>query len=79
MLVAGLLLDTLRHGWKLELRQVPPSPDMARSPLQPILVRAVKQASADRLPPHIAFVADRSASSPNAEQLADIAKVLHWS
>ena len=78
MLVPGLLLDALRHGWKLELRQVPPSPDMARSPLQPILVRAVKEASADRMPPHIAFIADRFASSPNAEQLADIAKVIYF-
>jgi precorrin-6B methylase 2 len=42
--VAALLLRTFRAGWALSIAQVPASPDMFVSPLQPFLVTARKAA-----------------------------------
>ena len=39
---AGALLAAFGSGWRLALQRVPPSPDMAASPLQPLLVTAAR-------------------------------------
>lgn len=66
-----------RHGWAITLDRVLPSPDMAGSPLQPILATVKRPDEADLASAsaiHISFVAEPAC--PNAEQLADISQVL---
>ena len=43
---AGALLAAFGGGWRVALQRVPPSPDMAASPLQPLLVTAVRVSGA---------------------------------
>lgn len=74
----GLLLDTFRAGWTIEISGVPPSPDMARSPLQPFFVRAVKAELAGAS--HgIRSLLKPSPKAPNSEQLAEACQVSHSS
>lgn len=40
---AGKLLSSFGLGWVISIDKVPPSADMARSPLQPFLLRVTKQ------------------------------------
>ena len=73
---AGKLLVAFRSGWRLQLQRVPPTPDMAASPLQPVLATATRldPAQQHQAPPvELGFGPD--ASVPNAEHLADILKV----
>ncbi len=44
---AGALLGAFGAGWRLSLQRVPPSADMAASPLQPLLAIAVRGAPAE--------------------------------
>ncbi len=44
---AGALLGAFGAGWHLSLQRVPPSADMAASPLQPLLAVAVRGALAE--------------------------------
>ena len=39
---AGKLLSSFGLGWSVTIDRVPPSPDMAQSPLQPLLVTATR-------------------------------------
>jgi len=68
-----LLLAHFKRGWSLEFVGVPPAPDMARSPLQPIFVRAQRVAEGTR-PTNYCSI-KRSPKAPNAEQLDDICQV----
>lgn len=71
-LCAALLLEHFKQGWLVELHAVPPSPDMARSALQPYFVRAEKIAPG-QMPgrSNICSIA-RNPTAPNAEQLDEI-------
>lgn len=44
-LYAAKLLSTFGAGWDISIDRVPPSSDMASSPLQPLLVTVVRQLS----------------------------------
>ena len=73
---AGRLLAAFSGPWHVKLQRLPPTPDMAGSPLQPLLatVERADLAHADALvPTEVCFGEDSSA--PNAEQLQDIRQV----
>ena len=73
---AGLLLRYFRVGWQLQLAQIPPSPDMARSELQPLFVSAIKlDAGGAGSPSHVLSSLRPAPTSPNAAQLADVLQV----
>lgn len=40
---AGLLLARLAVGWRISVHKPPPPPDMARAPLQPLLLVATRE------------------------------------
>ena len=75
-LCAGKLLEWFSPGWAISLHVVPPTPDMAHSPLQPLLV-VVQRAHVDRgpgcAPVRLCFMPPFT--GPNAEQLTDVWKV----
>ncbi|CAL8464325.1 g3860 [Coccomyxa elongata] len=76
------LLSAFQSGWSIKLHQLPPSPDMAGSPLQPVLAvvrRCHEQQdggleSFASLPVELDFAEDPSCC--NAEQLHDIIQVV---
>ncbi|KAK9806887.1 hypothetical protein WJX72_006435 [[Myrmecia] bisecta] len=69
------LVTSFTSGWRISMRQVPPSADMARSPLQPFFVVVQRAAGAADVPPvEASFKA--ASSAPNAEQLTDALKVV---
>ena len=41
-MLVGNLLSSFGLGWSISIDRVPPSPDMAQSPLQPLLVTATR-------------------------------------
>jgi hypothetical protein len=75
------LLGAFQSGWSIKLQRVPPSPDMAMSPLQPVLAilqRCLQQqgdgaGSLGSAPVELGFGED--SACPNAEQILDIIKV----
>ena len=81
-MLAEKLLNAFQSGWSIHLHRLPPSPDMAGSPLQPILAlvrRCNKQQdggpeSFASLPVELDFMEDPTCC--NAEQLHDIIQVL---
>lgn len=84
LLLAEKLLTTFQSGWYIKLHRLPPSPDMAGSPLQPVLAvvrRCLEQQdgrpeSFASVPVELDFAEDPSCC--NAEQLHDIIQVLAW-
>ena len=73
---AGKLLAAFRSGWRLRLQRVPPTPDMAASPLQPILATATRlDAAQQHQAPPVELGFGRDARAPNAEHLAGICGV----
>jgi hypothetical protein len=75
--VAGALLGAFKTQWAISLHRVPPSPDMAESPLQPVLAVVRRTSGADDrvLAPPVQLTFATDASCPNAEQLQDIHEV----
>ena len=69
---AGLLLQHFKRGWLIELHAVPPSPDMARSALQPIFVRAEKMVPGQKPSRTNVCSIARNPTGPNAEHLDEI-------
>ena len=47
----GKLLSSFGLGWSISIDRVPPSPDMAQSPLQPLLVTATRVHTTPPEPP----------------------------
>ena len=77
--MTGMLLTTLGRGWTTSIHKPSPPPDMARAPLQPLLVIARRCADISSVAPvHLAFTC--SPSGPDARQLADVLSVrlLTW-
>jgi hypothetical protein len=74
---AGLLLGTLSAGWRVVVHKPPPPPDMARSPLQPLLVVAAREPGLVRsgAAPAVALRFTPAAGGPDADQLAGAAEV----
>ena len=70
MLSAGALLAAFGCGWRLSLQRVPPSPDMAASPLQPLLVTAVRAPGVAASSQDAADVGDGMARSGGAASAA---------
>lgn len=69
------MLSVFQSGWAISLDKVPPSPDMAGSPLQPVLA-TVKRTEQAELASSVQLSFGHDPASPNAEQLADICQVL---
>jgi hypothetical protein len=74
---AGLLLATLSRGWRVAIHKPPPPPDMARSPLQPLLMVAAREAGlvAGGAAPPVDLRFSPAAGGPDAEQLAGAREV----
>lgn len=77
--LTGLLLEHFKRGWLIELHAVPPSPDMARSALQPIFVRAEKMMPGQKPSGSNICSIVRNNAAPNAEQLDEICQAsINW-
>jgi len=74
---AGTLLSSLLAGWRIAIHKPPPPPDMARAPLQPLLVVAQRdpQLVAAGSAPPVELKFSAAAGRPDTEQLADAVQV----
>lgn len=71
---AGTLLSALGEGWATAIHKPPPPPDMARAPLQPLLVVARRVPPPAPLPPvRLSFSAHLD--GPDSEQIRSVLRV----
>lgn len=76
--VLRLLLARLAVGWRIAVHKPPPPPDMARAPLQPLLLVATREPGlvASGAAPEVALRFSPAAGGPDAEQLAGAVQVV---
>ncbi|CAK0783523.1 hypothetical protein CVIRNUC_006722 [Coccomyxa viridis] len=78
--VSRRLLAAFSGPWHVKLQRLPPTPDMAGSPLQPLLVTVERAdlAHADAsVPTEVCF--GEASSAPNGEQLQDVRQIVQES